>query len=64
MEKQACLPAEVCPQCGYRVEEPAAVRCPRCNKVLFMAGCDGNCSSCGKKAGNAAKEQHGSIFHV
>lgn len=60
MEKHTCLPAEVCPQCGYRVEDPTADRCPRCNKALFtISGCDGNCSSCGKKTGQAVKGPHG-----
>ncbi|MCL6638080.1 MAG: hypothetical protein K6T80_00175 [Firmicutes bacterium] len=60
MNIPGCMPAEVCPQCGYRVEDPAAVRCPRCNKLLFeMAGCRGNCSSCGKKGSGGVKEQNG-----
>ncbi|MDF9407653.1 hypothetical protein L7E55_04645 [Pelotomaculum isophthalicicum JI] len=37
-----------CPQCGYRVEDPNTLRCPRCNKSLLKpACCHGSCGSCG-----------------
>lgn len=50
-----------CPQCGYRVEDPDTVRCPRCYKSLLKpACCQGNCSSCGRErksvSGNCAEK--------
>ena len=46
-----------CPQCGYQVEDPYAVRCPRCFKSLFIQSCcQGNCSSCGKNRKSRFRE--------
>ncbi|MFZ5652141.1 MAG: hypothetical protein ACOY4I_15005 [Bacillota bacterium] len=44
-----------CAQCGYLVEDPFAMRCPRCHKSLLeISCCRGNCISC-SEGGHLAK---------
>ncbi len=31
----------ICPQCGYKIDDPEEVRCPRCFKILLL-----KCSEC------------------
>gem|GEM_PF-3316039 len=48
MADQFAITLKECPQCGYQVQDPDVLRCPRCYKSLLIPQCcDGNCSSCG-----------------
>ncbi|MFW6035883.1 MAG: hypothetical protein ACOCRZ_06475 [Halothermotrichaceae bacterium] len=38
----------ICPQCGCKIEDKEALRCPRCNKILILKCSEYNKCSFGK----------------
>ncbi len=36
-----------CPTCGYQINDPRNMRCPRClTPVYSIRSCNGNCGKC------------------